>query len=274
MTLRRLGGAALAVAGAAVVAQPQTAQAPAAGAGPGVALEAAPKLSPLLGELVGRVTGTPVDRSAGAAPPGLFRRLAKQMQGEPVAAGTAAAAAPAVTPALGYAMEQLDPASFALLRPITVAGAPPLLRTGDVFVLQFSTNLPGQVRLENTDAQGKVADLGTYTVLVDQLNRLPRDKGIQLQGRPGHERLRFYFYPCLPPEAAGKPWFADFHGKLPACGATPALQTAQAKPLGTVAPRALVNLAQPDTTMVFAGASDYQTGEVTVMDAVIRHVAR
>jgi hypothetical protein len=132
------------------------------------------------------------------------------------------------------------------------------------------------VRLENIDPAGLVADLGTYTVLVDQLNRIPRDKGIQLQGRPGQERLRFYFYPCLPREAAGKPWAAGFQGRLPPCGAMPAVQVAgagNATAYGTVKPRALVNLDQPDATMVFAGASGFKPGDVTMLEARIRHDA-
>jgi len=177
-------------------------------------------------------------------------------------------------PTLAYALELLDPATFAVLQPVPVAGNGALLRTGDVFALQFSTNLPGQVRLENTDPAGVVSDLGTYTVLVDQLNRLPRDRGIQLQGRPGLEKLRFYFYPCLPMEASGRPWVDDFRGKLPPCGRTSAshpVQTASAGDYGAVAPRALVNLAQPDATMVFASSTDYQAGDVTLMEATLRH---
>ena len=184
------------------------------------------------------------------------------------------AAADALVPTLGYAMELLDPKSFAVIRPVPVAGSGARLRTGDVFVLQFSTNLPGQVRLENIDPAGQAADLGTYTVLVDQLNRIPRDRGIQLQGRPGQERLRFFFYPCLPRQAAGKPWAADFQDRLPPCGVMPAVQLADsgnAAAYGAVKPRALTNLHQPDATMVFAGASGFNPGDVTLLEARIRH---
>ncbi|MBX3636069.1 MAG: hypothetical protein KF683_11910 [Rubrivivax sp.] len=289
MSARR---AALALAAtAAVLAAPVRAQAPAA---PGPAAssaaggEIAPRLSPLLGLVLNRVIDAAVESATGQSTSGLFRRLLQRLNpGEaaqaaqalplapaaPGAAGAERVAAGAVTPALGYAMEQLDPVNFATLRAIPVAGTDPLLRTGDVFVLQFSTNLPGQVRLENLDPDGRVADLGTYSVLVDQLNRLPRDKGIQLQGRPGLERLRFYFQPCLPAEAATRPWAAEFAGQLPPCGSG-ALQVASADGgLGRVVPRALVNLAQPDPTMVFAGASDVRPGEVTLLEARIRHAA-
>ena len=169
-----------------------------------------------------------------------------------------------------------------LLRPVPVGGSGALLRTGDVFVVQFSTSLPGHVRLENVDAKGQTADLGTYTVLVDQLNCLPRDKGIQLQGQPGMERLRFYFYPCLPAEAADKAWVSEFKDRLPACTTAPGAQAAgpstnagtNAGTLGKVTPRALVNLAQTNAHVAIAGSTDYQPGDVTLMEALIRHESR
>jgi hypothetical protein len=221
----------------------------------------------LLSQVLNRVGSG--SREGQAAEAGLFKRLARQ--NPPASAADEAQAPGALTPALGYAMEQLDPASFAVLRPIAVGGSGALLRTGDVFVLQFSTNLPGLVRLENIDSRGRVADLGTYTVLVDTLNRLPRDRGIQLQGQPGLERLRFYFYPCMPPEAAGKPWAADFEQRLPPCYGAAARQTADGGGYGVVSPRAMENLTQPDAHLAFAGIRNYQPGEVTLMEARIRH---
>lgn len=243
----------------------------------------AAELTPLLDEIMARVANAPRQ----SAEQGLFQRLAEQQlqvqrsqatatTRKPVARKAAAPAAPpAVVPALAWAMEQLDPASFAVIRPVPVGGSGALLRTGDVFVVQFSTSLPGRVRLENVDPKGQTADLGTYTVLVDQLNRLPRDKGIQLQGQPGVERLRFYFYPCLPPEAAGKAWVEEFKGRIPACTAAPAAAgVSNPGALGRVAPRALVNLAQTDAHVAIAGSTDYQPGDVTLMEALIRHESR
>jgi hypothetical protein len=270
--------------------QAQTAPAPPASAA---------ALAPLLNQVMARVGTAPHE----SAEPGLFQRLAgQQLKAQRTQAGATPASAPAkpanptktaarktaprkasasapapIVPALAWAMEQLDPGSFAVLRPVPVGGSGALLRTGDVFVVQFSTSLPGHVRLENVDPKGQTADLGTYTVLVDQLNRLPRDKGIQLQGQPGVERLRFYFYPCLPTEAANKAWLAEFKGRLPACPAESAVPMAQAgRPdtLGTVAPRALVNLAQTDAHVAIAGSTDYQPGDVTLMEALIRHESR
>lgn len=267
-----------------------SAQSPPAQSPPAQSASAA-ELTPLLDEIMARVANAPRQSTE----QGLFQRLAEQqLQAQrsqttastrkPTArkaTGTAASPAgappvvPAVVPALAWAMEQLDPASFAVIRPVPVGGSGALLRTGDVFVVQFSTSLPGRVRLENVDPKGQTADLGTYTVLVDQLNRLPRDKGIQLQGQPGVERLRFYFYPCLPTEAADKAWVEEFKGRLPACSAA----AAAANPmnpgnLGRVAPRALVNLAQTDAHVAIAGSTDYQPGDVTLMEALIRHESR
>ncbi|GEM_PF-1865055 len=270
---------------------PAAAQAPAgAPATSESAADPKAKVSPLLGQVLGRVL--PATQESPSAEIGLFRRLAQQQKTSVTGGAGAAAAAhadkpraaggapSAILPALGYAMEQLDPNSFAVLRPVPVGGSGAVLRTGDVFVLQFSTSLPGQVRLENIDPQGRVADLGTYTVMVDQLNRIPRDKGIQLQGQPGLERLRFYFYPCLPAEAAGKRWVVEFQGRLPACAAAPLQQTAQtaqggsSRSFGVVTPRTLVNLTQPDRHLAFAGSNEYQPGEVTLMEAQIRHEGR
>lgn len=275
-----LATAAQAPAPAAMPAQAASAPAPAAS---GAAL------APLLDQVMARVVTAPRDSTE----QGLFQRLAEQqLQAQraqaassptPAKPGKTAArkpanrkpTAPAIVPALAWAMEQLDPASFAVLRPVPVGGSGALLRTGDVFVVQFSTSLPGHVRLENVDPKGQTADLGTYTVLVDQLNRLPRDKGIQLQGQPGVERLRFYFYPCLPAEAADKAWVAEFKGRLPACPARAPTQAAgPAGALGSVAPRALVNLAQTDAHVAIAGSTDYQPGDVTLMEALIRHESR
>ena len=56
--------------------------------------------------------------------------------------------------------------------------------------------------------------------------------------------------------------------------AATAAQTAVAQAHGTVAPRALVNLAQPDANLVFAASNDYQPGEVPLMEAQIRHQGR
>ena len=233
-----------------------------------------PKIAPLLLLILGRVA-TEIGKQVGSAiadetvkqNPGLFSNLLKRLgwHGKADAADDSGLA-----PAVGYTLQQLDPRNFEVLAALAVGEEPTVLKTGDVFAIQYSTNLPGQIRLENVDPVGRTSDLGTYTVLVDQLNRLPRERGIRLEGEPGVELLRLYFYPCLPPEAAGKSWEAQFKGRLPNCGHTPNIQVAAAA-LGTIQPRTLVNLAQPDTTVAFMAVQDYRMNEVTLAVARIKH---
>lgn len=216
--------------------------------------------------------------------PALLQRVLQQLAPAQRASGAGTGAQgpqTALQPALAWAIEQLDPASFAVLRAVPVAGHGPVLQTGDVFVLQFSTNLPGQVRLEGLDAQGRSADLGQYTVWPEQPNRLPRDRGIQLQGEPGEERLRFYFFPCLPEGSGGQPWAGALQGRLPACPRTGAAapeaagsSAAPGRSWGTISPRALVPMNQPDQHLALAGSRDWRPGDVTLMEARIRHEGR
>jgi hypothetical protein len=229
---------------------------------------------PLLGRVFDGLRSVPPDAESPAASSGLMSRLARRLAPPRSRGLRLPAAGPgsgAVTPALAFAIDQIDPASFAVVRPIPLAGGDPVLRTGDVFVLQFSTNLPGQVRVENKDTAGNVVDLGTYTVMADELDRIPRDRGIRLEGPPGVERLRFYFYPCVPPAAGDAPALAAFNGRLPVCAGAATRQLAGARAWGTVSPRALVNLAQPDAEVALAAAADYQPGQLTLLEVRIRH---
>ena len=228
-----------------------------------------PKIAPLLGFILERLISAAVKADADK-PDGLFNKLKTRLGfGDKPKEGTKDE--DALTPAVGYSMQQLDPASFDVLAALKVGEAPTVLKTGDVFAVQYSTNLPGQIRLENVDPMGRVSDLGTYTVLVDQLNRLPRERGIRLQGEPGLEQLKIYFIPCLPPEAAGQPWRAQFEAQLPECSGTTRMQVADAG-TGRVQTRSLVNLAQPDATVAFAAAKQYRTNEVTMATVQIKHV--
>jgi len=169
-----------------------------------------PKMAPLLAYALKQLAGMAGMQLLGDSPWGLFRRLLGRQpeaaRADPVRPAGAAPAA--LAPVVGYTVQQLDPASFEVLKALPVQGGPPVMRTGEVFALLYSTNLPGQVRLENIDPAGVVADLGVYTVLPDQLNRIPRDLGIKLVGQPGQELIRFYFYPCLPAGTAGAAWAA------------------------------------------------------------------
>ncbi|MGC4079630.1 MAG: hypothetical protein QM702_21815 [Rubrivivax sp.] len=254
----------------AAVAQAQPAEAPP----PAAAASAdapAPKIAPLLLWVLQTVAGEAVHQASTGEPSGLFKRLKERFQPAAVAAAVAGAGP---TPAIGYAMEQLDPETFAVLKPVAVGGRePPTLRSGDVFAVQFSTSLPGLVTLQNVDAQGRSANLGTYPVLADQLNRIPRDRGIRLEGDTGVERLRFLFRPCLHAAPLSRPSDYLLAGRLPACSAAER-QRLNAAASGAVTPRAMVNLEQPDNTMAFAGSADFQPEDVTLVEAQIRHEPR
>jgi hypothetical protein len=228
-----------------------------------------PKIAPLLGFILERLISAAVKADA-EKPDGLFNKLKTQLGfGDKPREETKDD--DTLTPAVGYSLQQLDPGNFSVRTALRVGEAPTVLKTGDVFSVQYSTNLPGQIRLENVDPMGRVSDLGTYTVLVDQLNRLPRERGIRLQGEPGLEQLKIYFIPCLPPEAAGQPWRVRFEAQLPECSGTTRMQVAAAG-TGSVRTRSLVNLAQPDTTVAFAAATQYRVNEVTMATVQIKHV--
>ncbi len=234
-----------------------------------------PKIAPLLLLILSGVAsefGKRVGSGAGKEfvdeNPGLFTNLMRRLGWSGTSDATTADES-GLAPAVGYSLQKLDPVSFDVVAALEVGDAPTALKTGDVFAIQYSTNLPGQIRLENVDPMGRVSNLGTYTVRVDQLNRLPRDRGIRLEGEPGMEILKLYFYPCLPREAAGQPWGARFESHLPNCGAAP--NTLVAAATGTVRTRSLVNLSQPEATMAFAGLPEYRTNEVALAIVQIKH---
>lgn len=216
-----------------------------------------------------RVVGDRLSTGASASAP---VEAAASGAATPVAALPVPAPAATVVPAVAYSLEQLDPASFEILRRHELAGGSlPVLRTGDVFAIRYATNLPGLVRLEAEDDKGEHTDLGTYTVLPDQNNRLPASRGIGLTGNPGTELVRILFYPCIPRELAGKPEEARLRARIPFCDAEAGSSVASAAS-GKLAPRALVNLAQPDPVVAYAGTSDYQPRDVTSATLVIRHI--
>ncbi|NDY92997.1 hypothetical protein [Ideonella livida] len=245
------------------------------------------KVANLLGMVAGQVGALAFEAAVGEPPSDFFRRLwhrwVRQRDGSqpPTAAQAAAAAAsqaPAadpqrLVPAIGYSLEQLDPQTFEPLRQLPLARKPPVLRTGDVFVLRYAASLPGQVRLENIDSTGKISDLGTYTVWPDRTNRLPADRGIRLEGAPGPEVIRVYFYPCLPDDAQAQPWASVFRERLSACGTGQAAAVAAAA-RGLQRSKAMVSLAQPDPTMAFSGAEDYQRGDVVSTVVMLQHESR
>lgn len=236
----------------------------------------APKIVPLLGFVLSQIGGMAFKQAVGESPLGLFRKLREQYFDSGKSAATSIDAQPqnerALAPVVGYSIEQLDPKTFASLKSLDVANQTPALKTGDVFAVKYSTSLPGQVRLENIDPSGVVNDLGTYTVTPDQLNRIPSNLGIKLVGQPGTEVIRFYFYPCLPSGSAEEAWAAGFKDRLPACGRGPN-PVVLAAASGAIRPKSLVNLAQPDATMSFAGSADYRVNDITSTVALIQHEA-
>ncbi len=218
----------------------------------------------------------------------LFQRLLGSEKTEvPVAAADAAASAsgaaplpqaalPGVTPSILYALDRLDPQSFAAQAPLDVTGKRPVLKTGDAFALRFATNLPGQVRIENVDAQGVRSPLGVYNVLPGQDNRIPRTKGIQLAGSTGVETFNLDFYPCLPPEAAGLRGYAVYKDALPPCGSGAFDHAAgvQVAMRGVVRTRAAVNLELGDPKMVVAALPDFKPLDIVHQSFTLLHEAR
>ena len=241
-----------------------------------------PKIAPLLLFALTSVGKIALDRASNK---GLFSRLydsifgvAEKKDKEQVNTASSAyqlalaAGIPSssIIPSVGYTLEQLDPKTFEFIKTLRLDGAIPTLNTGDVFALHYSTNLPGLVRLENTDSTGLVTNLGVYTVLPDQDNRIPSNRGIALTGEPGNEIVKVLFYPCIPRQFADKPAGAALAGKIPACDANSRTHISAAAE-GSIRSKALVNLDQPDPTIAFSGTSDYQANDVTSTVMVLRH---
>lgn len=185
---------------------------------------------------------------------------------------SASGSAQAVTPSLIYAVDRVDPASFASLGPLAVDKARAKLKTGDVFAVRFATNLPGQVRVENIDASGRRNPLGTYNVLPGQDNRIPRTKGIQLTGTTGEETFNLYFYPCLPSEASGLRGLATYKDALPACSAAGASEI-QVASRGVVRVRSAQNLELDDPSMVVAAVFDFKPRDIVLQSFRLLHEA-
>lgn len=214
---------------------------------------------------------------ATSAASGLFSGLMARMKGgdgqsSPQAASPSATSSSPV-PAIAIAIHQLNPQNYKFEKALPVNAGVQTLKTGDVFAVIFSTNVPGQVRVQNIDAKGVVTKLGTYSVLPGRENRLPRSKGIQLVGDPGRETFNFFFAPCVPQEVAHQAAMQGFVGHLGRCGdeVTQSLQliTQTAQPTGSLRARAAVNLeldgADPD--VVIAAVPDFKPKDI-VTDAI------
>jgi hypothetical protein len=176
-----------------------------------------------------------------------------------------------LVPSVIYTVEQLDSHTFATTAQLDLSHGTPTLYTGDVFAIKYSTNVSGQVRIDNIDGQGQKSALGTYNVVSGHDNRIPLKKGIQLVGGAGLETFKMYFFPCNPSGT----WTAsaDPQSSMPACPTSPSEKLAAASK-GLVMPKAAVNLDSPDPTIAVSAVTDYQPQDVTENDFQIRHSVR
>ena len=236
-----------------------------------------PKIVPLLALALEQMGSMIIKEVLRDEPDGLFKRLissSRPAAGQPDATADKNKTAPVqenLVPTVGYALDQLDPGSFAVVRSYEVRDKSPTLKTGDVFAIRYATNLPGQVRLENIDPAGARSDLGVYVVLPGKDNRIPLDRGIKLTGQSGTEVVKLYFYPCFPPTAASQDLAGGLKDRLPLCGNGPNPKVVAAAS-GEIRTRSLVNLSQPDKTMSFAGTAEYQPNDVTTSALTIEHI--
>lgn len=174
--------------------------------------------------------------------------------------------------AIAYSLEQLDPKTFAVIKKLDMTQDKPTLRTGEVFAIELSTNLPGQVRIDNVDESGTVSAQGTYNVLPGRDNRIPRTKGIRLEGGAGLETFKTYFAPCIPAEAKSLPEMAYFQGKLLECAPTTHERLAQASK-GVVRSKSATNLEMPDTSVAMSAVENVKDGEIVSNQFSVNHVA-
>jgi hypothetical protein len=188
----------------------------------------------------------------------------------PDTSAATASGASALVPSVVYALDQVDPATFATIGSIDLSHGPPLLHTGDVFAIRYSTNVPGQVRIDNIDSAGVTNSLGTYTVVPGRDNRIPVTKGIMLTGVTGMEQFKMYFYPCVSDAGSGSSGVA---AALPACSGAANPKLAMASKLLVVA-KSATNLESPDPTIAVAATANYRPNDVTENDFALQHLPR
>jgi hypothetical protein len=178
-----------------------------------------------------------------------------------------------VLPSVVYSLDALDPKKFTTTRHVKIStGSAPTLHTGDVFAIEYSTNLPGQLRIDNIDSAGRTAELGTYIMLPGRDNRIPITKGIKLVGETGTETFKMYFFPCVPESQATTASASGSVEGLPACpmGPSPQLLKASQQHLGA---KGAINLESPDPTIAVAAVTDYQSNDVMASEFRINHIA-
>ena len=76
------------------------------------------------------------------------------------------------------------------------------LQTDDRFVLKFTANAPGLLRVENVDATRITTELGMFAIPAREEVIVPKSKAFRMVGEPGEEVLRLVFYPCRAYSAA------------------------------------------------------------------------
>jgi hypothetical protein len=91
------------------------------------------------------------------------------------------------------------------------------IRTGEHFAIKVDTSVPGRIQLVNTDVDGKVENLGTYEVVGNSENRIPRGVNIEMLGRSGNETLDVMYQACISSALANDPRVSPFKPYLPAC---------------------------------------------------------
>lgn len=207
--------------------------------------------------------------SPGAPTAGALAGVPALSMGSPTGAP---AAKSGLLPSVIYTVNRLDPHTYTATGQLDLTHGTPTLHTGDVFAIEYSTNVSGQVLIDNIDSQGQRSGLGTYTVLSGHDNRIPVTKGIKLVGTTGTETFKLYFYPCLATDASGRPDPAAASASLPPCPTAPSPKLLQASK-GLVAAKSAINLDSPDPTIAVSAVADYQTSDVAENDFQIQHLA-
>ena len=174
-----------------------------------------------------------------------------------------------VTPSVVYALDRVDPSTFATIGAIDLSQGAAVLHTGDVFAIRYSTNLPGQVHIDNIDSAGATNSLGNFTVLAGRDNRIPKTKGFQLAGVTGAEQFKMYFYPCAAADPNGGTGNAA--ASLPPCNQDTTAKLLKASKRLILA-KSAVNLESPDPTIAVSAAQNYRPNDVTENDFALQHM--
>jgi hypothetical protein len=193
-------------------------------------------------------------------------------------APTPAPIPPGVTTASGvlYSIDRLD--DNYLVRETIQAqpGVLPIFASGERFVIRYTSNLPGVVVIENIDARGVKAYLGTFVVQAGTEHRFPETKAMRLDNNIGTETYQLNFMPCLAQDYATRSDVMALQGKIPMCGSTQQAAQMIARSKGSSRAKGTFNealqLADGSSGVVFS-AAPYQNGDVLVTTFYLNHVA-